>query len=189
MKREKGEHYVNNKEFSLAVVGFVNSTHEARAEEKPEPQIDDYIGTCFLKISEGLSRKPNFSCYTYREEMVSDAIENCVKAIMNYDITKATRTGNPNAFSYFTQICYFAFLRRIQKEKKHQDIKALYIERAGIEAFADFNDADMGLSIVEKVRVRSDIIRRRDEKIKQLGKLTRTRKSKVSVASLEKFFI
>ena len=66
MKREKGEHYVNNKEFSLAVVGYVNSTHEARAEEKLEPQIDDYIGTCFLKISEGLSRKPNFSCYTYR---------------------------------------------------------------------------------------------------------------------------
>ena len=121
--------------------------------------------------------------------MVSDAVENCIKAIMNYDITKATRTGNPNAFAYFTQICYYAFLRRIQKEKKHQDIKELYMEHAGIESFADFDDNDMGLSIVEKVRVRSDIIRRRDEKIKQLGKLTRNRKSKVATASLEKFFV
>lgn len=189
MKKEKGEHYVNNKEFSLAVVGYVNSVNEARAEQKSEPQIDDYIGTCFLKIAEGLSHKPNFACYTYRDEMVSDAVENCIKAIMNYDITKATRTGNPNAFAYFTQICYYAFLRRIQKEKKQQDIKELYMERAGIESFADFDDNDMGLSIVEKVRVRSDIIRRRDEKIKQLGKLTRNRKSKVATASLEKFFV
>ena len=66
MKKEKGEHYVNNKEFSLAVVGYVNSVNEARAEQKSEPQIDDYIGTCFLKIAEGLSHKPNFAINMFR---------------------------------------------------------------------------------------------------------------------------
>ena len=91
--RRKKEHYVNNKEFSQAVVDYVNSVTEARDNHETEPIITNYIGECFLKIAEGLSHKPNFISYTYREEMVMDAVENCVKAIMNYDINKATRTA------------------------------------------------------------------------------------------------
>ena len=125
--RRAKEHYVNNKEFSQAVVDYVNSVNEARSKGKDEPVITEYIGKCFLKISDGLSHKPNFVGYTYREEMVMDAVENCIKAIMNYDIKKATRTGLPNAFAYFTQITYYAFLRRIAKEKKQQDIKEKYL--------------------------------------------------------------
>ena len=113
MKRAK-QHYVNNKEFSQAVVDYVNSVNEAREQDKSEPNVTEYIGSCFLKIAEGLSHKPNFFSYTYREEMVMDAVENCIKAIMNYDVQKATRTGLPNAFAYFTQISYYAFLRRIK---------------------------------------------------------------------------
>jgi hypothetical protein len=152
MKREPKAHYVNNKEFSHAVVEYVNAANQAKETGEDVPIITEYIGTCFLKIAEGLSHKPNFSSYTYREEMVMDAVENCIKAINNYDVTKTTRTGNPNAFAYFTQISYYAFLRRIQKEKKHQDIKELYIEHAGIESFGDFDNTDLGQSIVEKFR-------------------------------------
>ena len=80
-----------------------------------------------------MSHKANFVRYTYREEMVMDAVENCLKAIENYNIDKATRTGKPNAFAYFTQIAWYAFLRRIEKEKKQQDIKMKYLSESGLE--------------------------------------------------------
>ena len=106
-------HYVNNKEFSEAVFDYAVEAHKAREKNKPQPKVTDYIAKCFIKIAEGLSHRPNFVRYTYREEMVMDAVENCLRAIGNYNIEAATRTGKPNAFSYFTQICYYAFIRRI----------------------------------------------------------------------------
>ena len=119
VKPQDKPHYVNNKEFSLAVVDYCNRLQKAQKQKsKKIPVIDNYIAECFLKIAEGLSHKSNFIRYTYREEMVMDAVENCLKAIKNYDIKTATRTGTPNAFAYFTQISWYAFLRRIEKEKK-----------------------------------------------------------------------
>ena len=123
MSQKESIHYVNNAEFSTAVVEYVHNLNNARRTGNPLPIIPDYIARCFLKIAEGLSHKANFIRYTYREEMVMDAVENCLKAIDNYDLDVATRTGKPNAFAYFTQIAWYAFLRRIQKEKKQQDIK------------------------------------------------------------------
>jgi len=177
MKNERArrakEHYVNNKEFSQAVVDYVRSVNESRNNNNEEPPITDYIGRCFLKICEGLSHKPNFIGYTYREEMVMDAVENCIKAIMNYNVDKATRTGLPNAFAYFTQISYFAFLRRIAKEKKQQDIKERYIAYAGADAFADF-DSEMPNSdsdnIINTIRAKNKAIKDKDEVIKEFSK-------------------
>ena len=98
MKKQK-PHYVNNKEFSLAVVEYVKTVNEAQAAGTQIPNVPNYIAECFLKIAEGLSHKANFIRYTYREEMVMDAVENCLKAITNYNIDAATRTGAPNAFA------------------------------------------------------------------------------------------
>ena len=126
-------HYVNNREFSQAVVDYVTIVSNAKEATKDIPIVPDYIAQCFLRIAEGLSHKSNFIRYTYREEMVMDAVENCLKAIENYNIEAATRTGNPNAFSYFTQISWFAFLRRIAKEKKQQDVKLKYLAQSGLE--------------------------------------------------------
>jgi hypothetical protein len=167
IKPEKRDHYISNKEFSIKVVEYVNSVNDAKKRGKDIPRITEYLGSCFLKISEGLSRRPNFIRYTYREEMVMDAVENCLKAIMNYNVNAPTRSGIPNAFSYFTQICFYAFLRRIAKEKRQQDIKARYIAHAGIEAFADFGEEGSdggarpqsdGYSIVERVKSRTDSV-------------------------------
>jgi len=187
--REK-PHYVNNKEFSQAVVDYVTSVNEAREKLEDEPIIPEYIGSCFLKIAEGLSHKPNFVGYTYREEMVMDAVENCIKAIMNYDVKKATRTGLPNAFAYFTQITYYAFLRRIAKEKKQQDIKEKYMDFAGASAFMEIGDHPDPSGIVDRVRYKSQQIRERDNKIKEFGKELKQRKKrskKKIVGGLEKF--
>ena len=175
MKPKQKPHYVNNKEFSLSVVEYVKLVNEAQAQEKPLPVVTDYIATCFLKIAQGLSHKANFIRYTYREEMVMDAVENCLKAITNYNIDAATRTGNPNAFAYFTQICYYAFLRRLAKEKKQQDIKFKYIEKAGIEDFIMGADVDGHIdsttrAFVDQLRDRISVVRTNDTTIKEFAK-------------------
>ena len=167
LKPQEKPHYVNNKEFSLAVVDYCESAEKARKQKsKNIPIVPDYIAECFLKIAEGLSHKSNFIRYTYREEMVMDAVENCLKAIKNYDIKSATRTGTPNAFAYFTQISWYAFLRRIEKEKKQQDIKLKYIANIGIDELVDNQDGDTpndeAMAFVDNLRSRIDGVRAND---------------------------
>jgi len=174
IKPKKRVHYVNNRDFSNAVVEYVESKNKAEGMGEPVPMVTTYIAECFLKISEGLSHRPNFVRYTYREEMVMDAVENCLKAIGNYNINTATRTGKPNAFSYFTQISYFAFIRRITKEKKQQDIKTKYIEQMGIEEFTalgmDNNAAAETMAYIDTLRQRIDVVKDKDIKIKEFAK-------------------
>ena len=176
-------HYVNNREFSQKVVDYVETVRQAEAEGKSLPVVTNYIANCFLKIAEGLSHKSNFIRYTYREEMVMDAVENCLKAITNYNIEAATRTGNPNAFAYFTQICYYAFLRRIAKEKKQQDIKFKWIEKASIDEFLQSGfdgDPDQGRYFVAQLRSRIDKVKDTDKQIKDFatGEKLREKKAK-----------
>lgn len=165
-------HYVNNADFSQAVVDYVKTVQEAKEKQQQLPVVTDYIAQCFLRIAEGLSHKSNFIRYTYREEMVMDAVENCLKAIENYDIEAATRTGKPNAFAYFTQITWYAFLRRIAKEKKQQDVKLRYLTQSGIENFID-NDLgdDMSQQVagafVDTLRHRIDKIKTADTEVKE----------------------
>ena len=174
IKIKEKPHYVNNREFSLAVVDYVREVNIRIAEKKMVPKVPDYIARCFLKISEGLSHKSNFIRYTYREEMVMDAVENCLKAISNYDIDAATRSGNPNAFSYFTQICWYAFLRRIAKEKKQQDIKLKYITEASVAEFIlesmDGGDGYTSAAFVDQLRNKIDFIKEKDTHFNNLIK-------------------
>jgi len=167
MARRKRDsiHYVNNADFSQAVVEYVKTVNTAKENNVQLPIIPDYIAQCFLRIAQGLSYKSNFIRYTYREEMVMDAVENCLKAIYNYNIETATRTGKPNAFAYFTQISWFAFLRRIAKEKKHQDVKLKYLTESGMENFI-MNELDAG-GISDQVAAHYiDTLQSRIEKIK-----------------------
>ena len=165
LKPQDKPHYVNNKEFSLAVVDYCNRLQKAQKQKsKKIPVIDNYIAECFLKIAEGLSHKSNFIRYTYREEMVMDAVENCLKAIKNYDIETATRTGTPNAFAYFTQIAWYAFLRRIDKEKKQQDIKLKYMANIDYEDLVDNENSteqsdEAGQFLVDTLRQKIDDIK------------------------------
>ena len=175
MKPKDKPHYVNNREFSLSVVEYVKGVEQAKKDCTEIPIVTDYIASCFLKIAEGLSHKSNFIRYTYREEMVMDAVENCLKAIHNYNIEAATRTGNPNAFAYFTQICYYAFLRRIAKEKKQQDIKFKWIEKAGVEEFISaMGDEDVSaldsFDFIDELRTRIDRVKEADRELKEFAK-------------------
>jgi|TARA_B100000131_G_scaffold53277_1_gene48108 hypothetical protein len=192
MARKKSIHYVNNAEFSQAVVDYVGKLEECRKEQITLPKVPDYIAQCFLRIAEGLSHKANFIRYTYREEMVMDAVENCLKAISNYNLEAATRTGKPNAFAYFTQITWFAFLRRITKEKKQQDIKLKYLTKSGIESFIDVGDEAAAESVathfVDTLKDRIQRVRNADTEIKEIVKKERKRRrTKTADSDLSEF--
>jgi len=122
------EHYVNNKDFLYAIVEYKKAVQHAESFGEPKPIITRYLGECFLKIATHLSYKPNFVNYMFREDMICDGVENCVQYINNFDPTKSS-----NPFAYFTQIIYFAFLRRIQKEKKQLEIKSKILEQSGYD--------------------------------------------------------
>ena len=127
MKRKKTEYYVNNKEFLAAITAYREQVHAAEEAGEARPRVNNYIGSCFLKIATHLSYKPNFVNYMFREDMICDGIENCLQYIENFNEEKSQ-----NAFAYVTQIIYFAFLRRIHKEKKQAAIKQRSIEQAGV---------------------------------------------------------
>ena len=186
MEKQNKPHYVNNKDFSLAVVEYVKQKQKAVESGKTAPIVPDYIAECFLKIAEGLSHKSNFVRYTYREEMVMDAVENCLKAIENYNIEAATRTGTPNAFAYFTQISWYAFLRRINREKKQQDIRMKYISEAGIDHHIEVGDDDPDWSnvvpLVEVLRHRIDVVRGADAEFKEYMQEEKKRRKRISKA-------
>lgn len=128
MPKKRSEHYVNNKELLEAIIVYKSKVAKAQELGEPKPIISNYLGECFLKIATHLSYKPNFINYMFRDDMISDGVENCVQYINNFDPEKSK-----NPFAYFTQIIHFAFLRRIQKEKKQLDIKNKMIERNGYD--------------------------------------------------------
>ena len=137
-RRKRSEHYVNNKEFLAALITYRENVEIARLQDKTKPVIPRYIGECFLKIANHLSFKPNFVNYMFKEDMISDGIENCVQYIHNFNPEKSR-----NPFAYFTQIIHYAFLRRIQREKRQLEIKNKIIEKSGYnEVFDDSNKID-----------------------------------------------
>ena len=191
IKKEK-PHYVKNTEFSEAVVKYVKEVKAAEAAGESLPIVTDYIADCFLRIAEGLSHKSNFIRYTYREEMVMDAVENCLKAITNYNIDAPTRTGKPNAFAYFTQISWWAFLRRIAKEKRQQDIKMRYISQAGLDtaAMATYDASDPGqsaviLGFVDELKGRIDKVKEYDTIFTEYAKAEKVAAKKPKVQGLD----
>ena len=129
--KKKSEHYVDNKKFLQAMIEYKDKCDKAEKRKRKHPPVTNYIGECFLKIAYHLSYRPNFINYTFRDDMISDGIENCLQYLKNFNPDKSN-----NPFAYFTQIIYYAFIRRIQKEKKQSNIKYKMIEQANIDEFA-----------------------------------------------------
>ena len=133
MKKAKEKpHYVDNKKFLEAMIEYRDKCEKAEKQGRKKPEVTNYIGECFLKIANHLSYRPNFINYTFRDDMISDGIENCLQNMNNFNPDKSK-----NPFAYFTQIIYYAFIRRIQKEKKQIQIKSKLIANAGVENMMD----------------------------------------------------
>ena len=157
MAKKKSEHYVNNKQLLEALIVYRAKVAAAAEEGKPKPRITNYLGSCFLKIATHLSYKPNFVNYMFRDDMISDGIENCVQYIHNFDPEKSR-----NPFAYFTQIIHYAFLRRIQKEKKQLDIKNKIIEKTGFDEVMTVEDGALTGAMSEYNTIKDNIAQKKN---------------------------
>ena len=168
---KESKHYVKNADFLEALIKYREACEKAKESNQEEPPIPNYIGECFFKIAEHLSRKPNFISYSFRDEMISDGIENCLMYFRNFDPDKSK-----NPFAYFTQIIYYAFLRRITKEKKQLYVKYKATEQMGIieehEVLPDgsLNPFELYDNIAEFIQNFEESKKKKQEKKKGLEK-------------------
>ena len=135
-RNKNAEHYVSNKEFNEALIEY-----NRKKKENPDLPLPDFLSECLIKIATRLSYSRSFSGYTFRDEMVLDAIEYCLKAVKNYDPDAITRSGTPNPFSYFTMTCYNAFLQRLKKENRHIELKSKLMKHYNIMEGEDLDSS------------------------------------------------
>jgi hypothetical protein len=149
--KKRSEHYVNNKELHQALIEHKKKVLHAKENDLPKPRISNYLGECFLKIATHLSYKPNFVNYMFKDDMICDGIENCIQYIHNFDVERT------NPFAYFTQIVYYAFLRRIAKEKKQLEIKTKIIERSGFDEVFFADTSELGYDSANMNNIKDNI--------------------------------
>ena len=173
-EKSKANHYIDNKEFYAAMIEWKKQVNNNEKSGEPRPPVTDYIGKCFLDIAQHLSYRPNFINYPYRDEMVGDGIENCLMYAHNFDPEKSK-----NPFSYFTQIIYYAFLRRIEKEKKQSYVKYKMLERIDdnlIQSWYRKNYFESDETSVEKIL--SSHLKLTDQDIEKFTPKKKTKKTK-----------
>jgi hypothetical protein len=164
-------HYVDNKKFLAALIEYKAGIDAAKEKNEELPQVPRYIGECFIKIATHLSYKSNFINYTFKDDMISDGIENCLTAAAKFDPAKSS-----NPFAYYTQIIYFAFIRRIQKEKKHQATKYKIIENLDLDSIIqNSDDSESSRQLVDYLKKQLDNI---DPERRETPSETKSRKKK-----------
>jgi hypothetical protein len=154
-EQKQKAHYVDNAEFLKAIKEYKSKVLEAESSGSEKPRVPEYIGECLLKIATHLSYKHNFINYTYREDMILDGVENCLQYIDNFD---PNRSSNP--FAYFTQIIYYAFIRKIQKEKKQSIVKNKLILDMSFDEFelqAQDEDGEYTNMMMDYLRNNNDV--------------------------------
>jgi len=143
LAKVKPIHYVDNEKFLKEMIIYKRGFDEAKEKDELPPMISEYLGECFMKIAQRLSFRPNFINYAFKDDMISDGIENCVQYIKNFNPEKSS-----NPFAYFTQIIYYAFLRRIAKEKKQTHVKNKMIENSQYQAWTTMDGDDSSYTVM-----------------------------------------
>jgi len=143
-KKKRTVHYVNNTDFYNALIEYKNSVEEAINNDEPKPRIPEYIGKCYLEIANHLSYNTKFVNYSYKDAMISDAYTDCVKYVLNFNPTYKGGKTLKNPFSYFTQICFWAFVRRIKQEKRTMELYDKLLEKSDYDEvfFEDCAEGD-----------------------------------------------
>ncbi len=167
--KETDADYVSNQALYDALVDYKIKITDAENAGRKKPKLPDFIGECVLKIATRLSFRPNFANYPYREEMVSDAVLNCITYIDNFDPSKST-----SPFGYLTQICWFSFVRIINKEKKEKYVQYKFAEQKNDKDFHNwFNETYAGIDIG-----RRDFFGLTDLDMERFDEMLSTKKSK-----------
>ena len=190
-------HYINNKEFLKCLIEYQEDIVKCKKEGKDKPYVTDYIAMCFLQIAQRLSFRPNFINYTYKDDMISDGLENCLAYMHNFNSDKSK-----NPFAYFTQIIYYAFLRRIQKEKKQQYIKYKVFtdhqsglgedhEKLSNDFINEKGSADFHIHIKEFIddMERKEAEKKQKRELKKAERESKTKKNQVSETNLDFFML
>ena len=181
MAKRKSIHYVDNALFLEEMIKYKKEYQKAINNNREPPIVSEYLGGVFLKIAERLSYRPNFINYAFKEDMISDGIENCLHYIHNFDPDKSN-----NPFAYFTQIIYYAFIRRIQKEKKQLYIKYKSMQNYEINSdYADYMDGDQEYNVISDYK-NSDFRTVVDEFVDNFEK-SKKKKTKKTETGLELF--
>ena len=168
MKSQKPkEHYVNNKEFLAEMIKYKDMCAKAEKRGRRQPPITNYMGECFLKIANHLSYRPNFINYTFKDDMISDGIENCLQYVSHFNPDKSN-----NPFAYFTQIIYYAFIRRIQKEKKQAEIKQKLLNRTDINQYETIEGDDSNYTNSYVDYMQKNVVEEKPKKEKKIKKKT-----------------
>ena len=165
--KKKTEHYVDNKKFLTEMVKYKEMCAKAEKRGRRQPPITNYMGECFLKIANHLSYRPNFINYTYKDDMISDGIENCLQYVSNFNPEKSN-----NPFAYFTQIIYYAFIRRIQKEKKQTEIKQKLLNRTDINQYETIEGDDTNYNNTYVDYMQKNTVEEKTKKEKKIKKKT-----------------
>ena len=170
IERPKPAHYVDNKKFLEALIEYRQQVLDAKEKGVEKPIVSRYLGECFIKIATHLSYKDNFINYTFKDDMISDGIENCLTAVEKFDPSKSS-----NPFAYYTQIIYFAFVRRIQKEKKQQATKYKLLENIDIDQIVaqSEDNEEIVTHLIEMVRKQADTVDPDRKEIKPKKKKTK----------------
>ena len=179
-------HYVNNEQLLKEMIEHKRLTAlYLKGKLDKKPRISEYIGSAILRIADRLSSRPNFAGYSYKDEMVSDGIENAIMYLDNFDPEKSK-----NPFAYITQIIFYAFLRRIQKEKKQCYVKMKLFERADTTgALKDYIikkyeiDPDKNNIYAEFLKLSETDVKYFEEKTEQKEKKKKERKDPISPLS------
>lgn len=181
MAKAPGIHYVDNKKFYATIADHRRKLKEAREQGKPEPKIPDYIGECIYNIAKKLATKACFASYSFRDEMVSDAIENCILYYESFD-----PDYGENAFSYFTQVVYYAFIRRINMEQKNRYTMYKYFSEAVAECNNSglFVDSDGNHLLTKQVydNINDFMVRYEEKELKKKHKRKVAKEAKNSLA-------
>lgn len=178
MEKKQSNHYIDNTKFLNVLVQYQKDVRRAKRTKQNKPPIPEYIGECFLKIAEHSSRRHNFSKYSWRDEMVADGVENCLMYFENFDPKKSK-----NPFAYFTQIVYYAFIRRILKEKKQQYVKYKSLENSRI--FDDMTNEDLEILGAE---TKSKLYDNMSEFIENFERSRKLKREKHTKKGVEIFF-
>jgi len=171
-KKKSSSHYIDNEKFLQELIDWKQRIKDAAQCDEPKPPVSSYIGMAFLEIAQNLAKKPNFVNYPFKDEMIGDAVENCLMYCENFDENKSK-----NPFSYFTQITYFAFLRRIQKEKKQNYVKYKYLKSMDVNG--DLTD------YFKKIGLSEDEVETYDNLDKTLQQTSKAAKKKKKVKLFE----
>lgn len=155
------QHYVDNEKLSNCMTEWRIRCNEAKATGKPRPRMPEYVGEAILKISRNIATRYNFNRYSYRDEMIADAIENCCAYLHNFDPFAKTRSGKPNAFSYITRIVMNTFGNRIEKEKRQEYYRLKMFEiHGGFAALGEDADSPDVMGALEESGITQDFMTR-----------------------------